>query len=80
MTPYFQEAGVTIYVGDCREVLPSLQDRFDACVTDPPYGLASKEKRSPRRKSGGWANKRGFLWGHAWDGQVPGPGDLGRRS
>lgn len=28
----------TLYLGDCREVLPSLADA-DACVTDPPYGL-----------------------------------------
>ena len=30
--------GVTLYLGDCREVLPTL-GRFDACVTDPPYGI-----------------------------------------
>ena len=29
----------TLYQGDCREVLPLLP-RFDAVVTDPPYGLA----------------------------------------
>lgn len=30
---------ITLYVGDCREVVPDLEDRFSACVTDPPYGL-----------------------------------------
>lgn len=30
--------GVTIYLGDCREILPTL-GRFDAVVTDPPYGI-----------------------------------------
>jgi DNA modification methylase len=30
--------GVTLYLGDCREILPTL-GRFDACVTDPPYGI-----------------------------------------
>lgn len=30
--------GVTLYLGDCREVLPML-GRFDAVVTDPPYGI-----------------------------------------
>jgi site-specific DNA-methyltransferase (adenine-specific) len=30
--------GVTLYLGDCREVLPSL-GRVDAVVTDPPYGI-----------------------------------------
>ena len=28
-----------IYCGDCREVVPELDDRFTAVVTDPPYGL-----------------------------------------
>jgi len=27
----------TLILGDCREVMPTL-GRFDACVTDPPYG------------------------------------------
>lgn len=30
--------GVTLYQGDCREILPTL-GRFDAVVTDPPYGI-----------------------------------------
>ena len=30
--------GVTLYCGDCRDVLPTL-GRVDAVVTDPPYGL-----------------------------------------
>jgi site-specific DNA-methyltransferase (adenine-specific) len=35
MTPYYDEDGVTVYHGDCREVLPSLA--FDSVITDPPY-------------------------------------------
>ena len=31
--------GVTLYQGDCREVLPTLP-RVNAVVTDPPYGIA----------------------------------------
>lgn len=30
---------VTLHVGDCRKVLPSLGTLFDAVITDPPYGL-----------------------------------------
>jgi DNA modification methylase len=30
--------GVTLYLGDCREILPTL-GRVDAVVTDPPYGI-----------------------------------------
>lgn len=29
---------VELWLGDCREVLPTLE-RVDACVTDPPYGI-----------------------------------------
>ena len=32
--------GVTLYQGDMMDVLPTL-GRFDACVTDPPYGIGA---------------------------------------
>jgi DNA modification methylase len=38
VTPYFERAGITIYHGDCRDVLPHLGS-VDAVVTDPPYGI-----------------------------------------
>lgn len=38
MSPYYDADGITIYHGDCREVLPTL-DRPDLLLTDPPYGL-----------------------------------------
>lgn len=41
MRPYYDQGGVTIYHGDCREVLPSLV--ADAVVTDPPYGVRKAE-------------------------------------
>lgn len=37
MTPYYEHGGVTIFHGDCLEVLPSL--RADIVVTDPPFGI-----------------------------------------
>ena len=37
MQPYYEEDGITIYHGDCREVLPNMKS--DAIVTDPPYGI-----------------------------------------
>jgi 23S rRNA G2445 N2-methylase RlmL len=39
MTPYYQHAGITIYHGDCREILPMLP-KCDLLLTDPPYGIA----------------------------------------
>lgn len=38
MKPYYEQDGVTIYHGDCREILPQLRV-YDALVTDPPYGI-----------------------------------------
>jgi site-specific DNA-methyltransferase (adenine-specific) len=38
MTPYYQDGLVTLYHGDCRDILPTLD--FDVIVTDPPYGMA----------------------------------------
>jgi DNA modification methylase len=40
----------TLYLGDCLEVMPML-DKVDACLTDPPYGLAEK------LQGGSWGKK-----------------------
>lgn len=37
MTPYYEHAGITIYHGDCRDIVPSLT--ADVLITDPPYGV-----------------------------------------
>jgi site-specific DNA-methyltransferase (adenine-specific) len=42
--------GVTLYLGDCREILPSL-GKVDAVVTDPPYGVGLETKTSDYRDS-----------------------------
>jgi len=39
MTPYYSDEWITIYNGDCRDVLPELSG-IETCITDPPYGLA----------------------------------------
>jgi DNA modification methylase len=36
LKPYYEHAGITIYHGDCRDVLPELQ-AVDLIWTDPPY-------------------------------------------
>ena len=38
MTPYYEDDACTIYHGDCREILPSL-DPVDLVLTSPPYNL-----------------------------------------
>jgi hypothetical protein len=38
LKPYYEHAGITIYLGDCREVLPKLEKGCAAMMfTDPPY-------------------------------------------
>lgn len=39
MKPYYQDESVTLYHGDCRDVLPSV-GAVDLLVTDPPYSLS----------------------------------------
>jgi DNA modification methylase len=37
--PYYERDGITLYHGDCREVLAEVQD-VGLVLTDPPYGIA----------------------------------------
>jgi len=43
MTPYYESGGITIYHGDCREILPSVT--ADVVITDPPYGHGATPSR-----------------------------------
>lgn len=38
VNPYYNTERVTLYHGDCREILPHI-GKVDAVVTDPPYGI-----------------------------------------
>lgn len=38
----------TLYLGDCREILPGL-GKVDAVVTDPPYGIGENHKKVASR-------------------------------
>jgi site-specific DNA-methyltransferase (adenine-specific) len=42
MRPYYDEGGITIYHGDCRELLPELGP-IDALLADPPFGFRAYE-------------------------------------
>ena len=52
MTPYYESGGITIYHGDCREILPTLPS-VDLVLTDPPYGIGEDGGRFRDRKGGG---------------------------
>ena len=53
----------TLYLGDCREVLPTLP-RVDAVVTDPPYGIGADLGAGKSAKH--WAAVTGE---NRWDAQ-----------
>jgi len=47
-TPYYDRNGITIYCGDCREILPLIPDKsVDLLLTDPPYGITSNQWDKP---------------------------------
>jgi site-specific DNA-methyltransferase (adenine-specific) len=39
--PYWSDGPVSLYLGDCREVLPAVGATADLIVADPPYGDTS---------------------------------------
>ena len=57
--------GIELYLGDCLEVLPTL-GRFDAVVTDPPYGIGQDGGRGHRLRSNARVQEK-----KTWDKQRP---------
>jgi hypothetical protein len=50
VSPYYQRGPVTLYLGDCRDVLPTLTERGHV-ITDPPYSEHTHTKsRAGSRK------------------------------
>jgi site-specific DNA-methyltransferase (adenine-specific) len=48
MQPYYEHAGITIFNGDCLDVMPHLEaGAFDAVICDPPYGTTACAWDSP---------------------------------
>src|SRR5215471_3150650 len=56
--PYYDQDGMTIYHGDCRELLGSLA-RGSVLVTDPPYGVnfRGKTNKHTRVPGGGYSTR-----------------------
>lgn len=48
--PYYSEAGIEIYHGDCREIMPALFG-VDIIITDPPYGINHPTDYASRGRS-----------------------------
>jgi DNA modification methylase len=65
MTPYYEHAGITIFLGDCRDVIEQWEGlrthSFDLLLTDPPYGIgASNPKRGGRQDGASLAQSREY--------------------
>jgi hypothetical protein len=73
LKPYYQDSAVTLYHGDCREIVPLL-GRFDLLLTDPPYGIGEgNAKRIASRANAAAARD----YGHSeWDSKPPSPTDI----
>jgi site-specific DNA-methyltransferase (adenine-specific) len=56
--PYYEHAGITIYHGDCREILAHLPP-VDLLLTDPPYGVGLGTDNNQSKDSTHLA-KRGY--------------------
>ena len=49
MTPYYDRAGIRLFLGDCREVLPTLNlSKVALVLTDPPYGVNERCDRKAK--------------------------------
>jgi DNA modification methylase len=64
MTPYYEDSAVTIYHGDCRDILPQLSP-VDHVITDPPYEAEAHTKGRRVKRAGepldewAWVDSRG---------------------
>jgi len=58
MKPYYQDKWVTIYHGDCREILPTLEP-VDLVLTDIPYNISQKSAGLRRLDYGEWDKQKG---------------------
>lgn len=56
----------TLYLGDCRDILPTL-GKVDAVVTDPPYGIGRDGQRKSTSSHGG---HKGYDF-KGWDSSAP---------
>jgi DNA modification methylase len=66
MKPYYEHAGITIYHGNCRDILPTLP-KCDLLLTDPPYGI-NRDGKPPSTSSHG--GHKGYEFA-GWDSQTP---------
>ena len=74
MKPYYESGGITIYHGDCREVLPSLaRGSVDVLLTDPPFFMPATHYQSRVEWQRSWSDTSvlAAFWSTVLDCSVP---------
>lgn len=62
MKPYYEQDGITIYNGNCKEIAPLLGS-FDLLLTDPPYGInAARHRKSKAAHWRDYGDKEESTW------------------
>jgi DNA modification methylase len=57
MTPYYDEGGITIYHGDCLEILPTLRrESIDLVLTDPPFFMPAQHYATRKKWQRSWGD------------------------
>lgn len=69
-TPYYSDDMVTIYHGDCRDILPEIET-VDLVLTDPPYGVGEVTHNRANSQRGAAAAKSRDYGEIAWDEETP---------
>ncbi len=60
----------TLYLGDCMDILPTL-DKVDAVITDPPYGIGADKNLRANKKRGNAAAPSKDYGNANWDEKPP---------
>ena len=62
LTPYYEDDSVTLYHGDCLDLLPKIDGKFEVLLTDPPYFKVKQDEWDNQ-----WAKSGEFLeWMGDW--------------
>ena len=62
--PYYDENGITIYHGDCLEIVAGLSDcEIDGVITDPPFSSGTRTDAGKAMRGG---MQRGAKWDDDW--------------
>lgn len=68
---YYRDDHITLYCGDCKEILPTL-GVFDLLLTDPPYGIKRDKGNATSKGAGFYSENYRKQYPDCWDHERPG--------